>query len=289
MSVQSSVSSPVRFARGLSDSFQNTRLNTMKELNQWMAAHGASHEFTSVELDQLWRALQYSFWMADKRPVQQQFAAEAVLMIRQINKKYLVEWNRAFWFNMERIYETIDKFRIPKFHLLLRIYLAEMFHQIEQDPSLASPLVSGFVDNIHKSNGAYMHIVSIMVDELKYDAEKSLKDLIPSESTLMSLLEIAFNVLNNTSTFPVSLSGKVCECILTRSEIIQYSVTVRETVHSNIQRVAMDKKTEQEVRDILYGALDQIDAIPIPVVASVPKKRKSTDNAQETKKKSKKK
>jgi len=283
MSNQSNVSSPVRFARGLSDSFQNTRLSAMKELNQWMATHGASHEFTSVELDQLWRALQYSFWMADKRPVQQQFAAEAVLMIREINKKHIVEWNRAFWFNIERIYETIDKFRIPKFHLLLRIYLAEMFHQIEQDPSLASFLVAGFVDNIHKSNGAYMHIVSIMVDELKHDAEKSLSEIVPSETTLMALLEIGFNVLNNSARFPVSLSGKVCECILTRPEIIQYSQNVRETVRSLIQSVAMDKKTDQEIRDHLYAAIDQIDVIPVPIV----KKRKSADS-QETKKKTKK-
>jgi hypothetical protein len=282
MPQESSVSSPVSFAKGLSDSFQHTRLNTMKELNTWMVSNGASYEFTSVELDQLWRALQYSFWMADKRPVQQQFAAEAVMMIRQINKEYMVEWNRAFWFNIERIYETVDKFRIPKFHLLLRIYLAELFHQIEQDPSLATPLISGFTNNIHKSNGAYMHIVSILVDELKYDSEKSLTDLVLSESTFVAILEIAFNVIRNSIRFPISLSGKVCECILTRPEVIQYSDSVREMIRSLIQSTAMDKKTDQEVRDILYGSIDQIDAIP--AIVRVEKKRKSLDKQGTTKK-----
>jgi hypothetical protein len=283
MPQESTVSSPVSFAKGLSDSLQHTRLNAMKELNEWMVSNGASYEFTSVELDQLWRALQYSFWMADKRPVQQQFAAEAVLMIRKINKEYMVEWNRAFWFNIERIYETVDKFRIPKFHLLLRIYLAELFHQIEQDPTLAAPLISGFANNINKSNGAYMHIVSILVDELKQDGEKSLPDLIPSESTLLAILEIAFNVIRNSVRFPISLSGRVCECILTRTEIVQYSESVRETIRSLLQATAMDKKTDQEVRDILFGSIDEIDAIPVP--AQVVKKRKSVDKQQGTRKK----
>ena len=271
MSRQQNASSPVKFAKGLSDSFQHTRLQTMKELNQWMDSNGESYEFTSIELDQLWRALQYSFWMADKRPVQQQFAAEAVLMVRKINKKYLIDWNRAFWFNIERIYETIDKFRIPKFHLLLRIYLSELLHHINNDPSLTADLVSGFVDNIHKSNGAYMHVASILIDELKGgDSDKSLKILVPSESTFLALLEIGFNVLKNASKFPVSLSAKVCECLFTRTEVIQYSSNVRETIKSAIQSVAMDKSCDQDIRDVLFSAIDQIDGIP----ALVEKRRK---------------
>ena len=127
-----------------------------------------------------------------------------------------------------------------------------------------------------------MHIVSILVDELKYDSEKSLTDLVLSESTFVAILEIAFNVIRNSIRFPISLSGKVCECILTRPEVIQYSDSVREMIRSLIQSTAMDKKTDQEVRDILYGSIDQIDAIP--AIVRVEKKRKSLDKQGTTKK-----
>lgn len=262
------VSSPVEFSRGLSDPLQPTRLNALKNLNSWMDNNGLSHEFTSVEIDQLWRALQYTLWMADKRPIQQQVAAEAVLLIRKITPELAIEWNRGFWFNIEKIYETIDKYRIPKFHLLIRIYMAELFSQMKMrdwDCDFIKQCMSVIPENITRAVGAYMQIINVFVAELVATVETdNLRKFIKPRKAFHALIKPALFVASNVNKFPVSLVSKSLTSVLTDDRVINYSPETRELVKSTIQSAAMDKQTQQDLREILYSAIDSIDAIPVP-------------------------
>ena len=264
-----STSTPVSFAKGLSDPHQANRLRALKSLNTWMDKFGPSHEFTPVEIDQLWRALQYTLWMADKRPIQQQVAAESVLMGRKIDQQYIQEWNRGFWFNVDRIYETIDKYRVPKIHLLIRIYVAEMIHIMKKhefDTAFISEMISNMTTNLTRASGAYIHVVSIFVDELKAvlsdDPSFSLTELIPNESTLLALLEGGIFAIKKSDQLPISLISKTCENFMANPAIVQYSSSVRNHVKNVLQTMSLKKSVPQEIRDILCNCMDEIDAIP---------------------------
>jgi hypothetical protein len=270
--------SPVQFVRGLSDSLQPNRLEALKEVKLWMEEHGSSYEFTSVEIDQLWRALQLCLWMADKRPVQQQVAAETVLFGRKINRDLLIDWNRGFWFNIERIYETIDKYRIPKFHLLLRIYVAEMFHQAREekfDNAFIEGIIGGFTANIRKSTGAYIHVLSVFLEELilTLGADQPLRDLVP-EDAFTRFIKVATYVVDNCETVQLTLLKKACDSIVSDARVVQYSIAMRNQLKQLLQRKAKDKDLHQDARDVLYECMDRIDAVPVAEERRVVKKTK---------------
>jgi hypothetical protein len=274
------INSPVKFAKGLSDPIQDTRLSTMESLKAWMALNGGTHEFSSIELDQFWRGLQYSYWMCDKRPIQQQVAAESVLFIRTIRPEYILDWNRAFWLNIERIYQTLDKYRVPKFHLLIRIYLSEMINQMLHanfEEQFVGKMIDGFIQNVRKSTGAYIHVVSIFIDELVSVVGEDLEDKI--QSSMIKIVKIGLHVIEHIDQFPLSVVTKSCETFLTHRYIIQYSDSIRSAVRGTIQSVAMDKKTDQDVRDVLYGFLETIDAIPNKTQRIKSKTNKKTDKS----------
>ena len=253
-----SVESPVSFARGLSDPLQPNRLKALKAFNQWMDKFGTSYEFTPKEVDQVWRALQLTLWMADKRPVQQQVAAECVLFARKISPSLLADWNRGFWYNIERIYETIDKHRVAKFHLLIRIYIAELFHQMNSrsfDPEFVQSMVHGITNNVDKALGAYIQLVTVFIDELQIYSD------IP-ETAFLALLDPALQVVRTAAERPLSLISKTVEKILTNPFVINHSAAACSLVKTTVKAAAMSKTLEQDTRDALFQCLDQIDKVP---------------------------
>ena len=257
-----SATSPVSFAKGLADPLQHNRSKALAELSNWMDKSGATHEFTGVEMDQLWNALQYTMWMADKRPVQQQVAAESVLLVRKITPSQVAEWNRAFWFNLERIYESIDKYRVPKFHLFIRIYVAEMFHQMQQrawESSFVTKCIDGIVSNLRKSIGAYIQLLTVFVPELAATVgEQEFRSSIAKASTFRTLLQPAVRILKRSNEVPLSVVSKAVSEVLTNELVVSYTSKTRDWIKSEMQSVAMNKETSQEVRDLLFSAVEEI-------------------------------
>jgi hypothetical protein len=276
------MTSPVSFAKGLADPIQSNRLNAFEQLKKWMSKSGANHEFTPIEIDQVWRALQYTLWMADKRPVQQQVAAESVLFLRQIDPSLVIEWNRGFWFNIDRIYETIDKHRLPKFHLLVRIYVAELFHQAKSrdwDFKFLNKCMEAIVSNLKKSVGASIQLMSVLLPELVATVEtEDFRSAIRPRKVFHSILKPALANVENAASIPLSLLSRTLDLVLTDPRVIRYSLETRELIKSSLQRVALEKSTSQEVRDLLFSAVDQIDEIPPR--ESPKKKQKVTEPSQ---------
>ena len=190
---------------------------------------------------------------------------------------------------MDRMYETVDKYRVPKFHLLIRIHVAELFHQIQQrewDTEFATECMSGVVSNLHASTGAYIQFLAVFLPELTATAGESLRDSIKKDSTWKCLLRPALNVVEKANQLPLSLVTKTVESVLSNEKVVNYSIKIRKWVKSEIQKVALAKDTAQDVRDILCGCMDQIDALPMPiedavVTLSEVKKVKKTNTATE--------
>lgn len=261
-----SVSSPVDFAKGLSDPLQPNRLTALKNLNAWMDKNGMKHQFTSIEMDQFWRALQYTLWMADKRPVQQQVAAEIVLLIRKIDPSFATEWNRGFWFNLDKMYESVDKYRIPKFHLLIRIYVAELFAQMKSrdwDFEFVRDIMKVIPQNLTKAVGAYMQLMTVFLPELVATIEsENLRLNIKPRKVFHQLLKPFLFLIENQSRFPISIVSKAIEAILADARVVNYSPETRELIKTTIQATAMNKQTTQDVREILFAAIETIESIP---------------------------
>lgn len=285
--------SPVSFAKGLSDPLQENRLRAMKNFNSWMDQFGSSYEFSAVEVDQVWRALQLTMWMADKRPVQQQVAAESVLTMRKVAPSLVEEWNRGFWFNMERIYETIDKHRIPKFHLFIRIYVAELFHQMHQrgwESSFVNNCMDAIVMNLKKAVGAYIQVMTVFLAELQLTVGETerFRSHIKPRSVFHALLKPALQAVKNSNNAPLSVLSKTLELVLLDERVITYSEQTRALIKSQLQSVAMDKQTAQDVRELLFAAVDRIDAVPVPTPSPVKKTKKEGDLVSKPIKKKKK-
>ncbi len=276
--VEMVVATPVDFARGLSDPLQPNRLAALKNLKSWAEKSGKTHEFTPIEIDQLWRALQYTLWMADKRPVQQQVAAECVLLARSIDSSQFVEWNRGFWFNIDKIYENIDKYRVPKFQLLVRIYVAELFYQSkcrEWDFVFVKNCMEGITSNLKRAVGANIQLMSVFLAELVATIETdNIRSVVKPRKVFHAFLKPAIEVVKKANEIPNSLLLKTLESVITDERVINYSEQTRELVKSTLKEVAMDEKTSQDVRDMLFTGVEKIDAIP---VKESPKKKLKTN------------
>jgi hypothetical protein len=252
---------PVQFAKGLSDSFQETRSATLDDLIKWMESSGSSHSFNDKELDQLWRALLYSFWMSDKRPVQQRMAVQAVLLIRNLtDEDMVVEWDRAFWFNLKLIYKNIDKYRIPKFQMFIRIYLAEFFHTIiKLDFNNLSKFISNLISNCLEIPTVYISILNLAIDELS--------GLIPlgdiKISQFKQIIEIGLICLKKSNCLPESVIKKSCDHFLSDPRVVSHSNKVRDHIIEALNTAGMDKGLEdQSIREVIFSTIEKIQEIP---------------------------
>ena len=258
--------SPVVFAKDLADPLQPNRLKGLKALNSWMDRFGPTYEFSSTEIDQLWRALYLCLWMTDKRPIQQQVAAEIVLLVRHINPSLVVEWNRAFWFNMERMYSTLDRYRVPKFHLLIRIYCSEMFHQMRNrqwDATFMGACYDGMLSNPWVSLGAFVQYISIFATELFGTvAETDLLAVFDNLESFKILLRPIVFFLNTSLDNDNSIGFIAAEKVLVDERLLNHSMANRNWIRSEIQKVAMANKTSQDARERLYQCIETIDCLP---------------------------
>lgn len=75
----------------------------------------------------LWKGLYFGVWMADKRPVQQELAVNVALLLEDIPREKQIMWMDCFWETMQAAWENLDKHRIGKYLLFIRIVVAESF------------------------------------------------------------------------------------------------------------------------------------------------------------------
>jgi hypothetical protein len=257
--------SPLVFVKDLADPLQPNRLKGLKSLNSWMDKFGPTYEFSTTEIDQLWRALYLCLWMADKRPIQQQVAAEIVLLIRRVKSSLVIEWNRGFWFNMERMYSTLDRYRVPKFHLLIRIYCSELFHQMQDrdwDSEFMNACFDAMLSNPWVSLGAFVQFVSIFTSELFGTIpEKDLNLVLSKPEAFKTLLRPIIFFLNSSLDQDNSIGFLAAEKVLTDERLLNHSN--RKWIRSEIQKVAMASTTNQSARERLYQCIEVIDQSPV--------------------------
>mmetsp|Transcript_96969 Transcript_96969/g.269816 ORF Transcript_96969/g.269816 Transcript_96969/m.269816 type:complete len:366 (-) Transcript_96969:282-1379(-) len=115
---------PLNFGKKLAHTDKVVRDRGFRILKKWLQKHA---ELERLDYLKLWKGLYFGFWMSDKRPVQQELAVNVALLINDIPSAKQGTWVDAFWEIMQASWEKLDRHRMSKYMLFLRIVVAEAF------------------------------------------------------------------------------------------------------------------------------------------------------------------
>merc|ERR1719223_997871 len=114
----------LNFGKRLAHTDKVVRDRGFRVLKKWMQTHP---ETKKLDYMKLWKGLYFGMWMSDKRPVQQELAVHMALLINNIPTEKRFIWLDTFWETIQEGWEKLDKWRMNKYLLLVRIVMAEAF------------------------------------------------------------------------------------------------------------------------------------------------------------------
>lgn len=207
------------------------------------------------ELLRLWRSLWYALWMADKRPNQTLVAVEAVQLGQVYDDAGYVLWTRAFFETVVSMWSKLDKWRMDKYLLLLRVFIAESFRRLR-----LSGWSSDFVDQFNaeisalgrRCLGAAMHVARVFWEEL--DAEISRADAPVDFKTLSRLLD-GMSEIATTSNYH-ALVRRVCEDVFLHEK---FPIKIARPLVKKLNARALQKDlNDQDIRDVLCSTSEKL-------------------------------
>mmetsp|Transcript_20051 Transcript_20051/g.63435 ORF Transcript_20051/g.63435 Transcript_20051/m.63435 type:complete len:355 (-) Transcript_20051:96-1160(-) len=185
----------LNFGKRLAHTDKHIRDRGFKALKKWMQQHT---EVSRLEFMKLWKGLFFAMWMADKRPVQQELAVSIALLINEVSPAQQAMWIDTFWETMQTAWDKLDKHRMNKYLLFVRINVAEVFKVLrlaKWESAKVRAAVESFtraVPNQAKKGsnatcpGLLMQFNRLFWDELRPQLCQSPA---ASEGTIMELLE----------------------------------------------------------------------------------------------------
>lgn len=159
----------LKFARALADTEERVRAASLASLRAWLKTHASVLD--DLHLDQLWKALFYCIWMADKRPRISAVIRDIIALEDILGNSHI----RALYRCLVREWLGIDKHRVDKFYELINVTLemcASRITDVESEDDLQSKidefLLCINVELISKINrggkGILMHVLDKWVD-----------------------------------------------------------------------------------------------------------------------------
>mmetsp|Transcript_66628 Transcript_66628/g.143707 ORF Transcript_66628/g.143707 Transcript_66628/m.143707 type:complete len:397 (+) Transcript_66628:59-1249(+) len=258
----------LNFGKRLAHTDKAVRDRGFRTLQLWLKKHT---ELEKLDFLKLWKGLYFGMWMSDKRPVQQELCVHTALLIADVPRNKQVMWVECFWDTMQEAWEKLDKHRISKFLLFVRIVVAEAFKtmrvngwpaketqaltEIFARPSQAA--VGG--PNVH-SAALIMHLLRIFWEELKPQLEQK---PVASKETIMQLLEPFVSVAEGTGVFPVVRA--TLDFVL-RSEAVPKEML--QVLADRLAEGAGKVDTPKKNREALYDAVEALERRLRPQVAA---------------------
>nr|XP_006989514.1 ribosomal RNA processing protein 1 homolog A isoform X1 [Peromyscus maniculatus bairdii] len=167
----------IQLAQRLAGNEQVTRDRAVRKLRKYIMARTqrTAGGFTPDELLKIWKGLFYCMWMQDK-PLQQEELGRTISQLihafQTTEAQHL--FLRAFWQTMIREWVGIDRLRLDKFYMLMRMVLSESLkavktqgweeRQIEQLLELLTTEVLN--PDSQAPNGVKSHFLEIFLEEL---------------------------------------------------------------------------------------------------------------------------
>ncbi|XP_012882810.1 PREDICTED: ribosomal RNA processing protein 1 homolog A [Dipodomys ordii] len=131
--------------------------------------------FTHDELLKIWKGLFYCMWMQDKPLLQEELGktiAQLIHAFQTTEARHL--FLQAFWQTMNREWAGIDRLRLDKFYMLMRMVLNESFKAVKSggwEERLVEQLLDLLTTEIlhpdsEAPNGVKSHFLEIFLEEL---------------------------------------------------------------------------------------------------------------------------
>ncbi|XP_003798174.1 ribosomal RNA processing protein 1 homolog A isoform X5 [Otolemur garnettii] len=178
----------IQLAQRLAGNEQVTRDRAVRKLRKYIMARtqrtagGFSHD----ELLKVWKGLFYCMWMQDKPLLQEELGrtiSQLIHAFQTTEAQHL--FLQAFWQTMNREWTGIDRLRLDKFYLLMRMVLSESFKAVKmhgweerQIEKLLELLMTEILHpNSQAPHGVKSHFIEIFLEELsKVGAEELTAD-----------------------------------------------------------------------------------------------------------------
>ncbi|KAM5281203.1 ribosomal RNA processing protein 1 homolog A, partial [Ctenodactylus gundi] len=185
----------IQLAQRLAGNEQATRDRALRKLRKYFVARSQRVVgFTHDELLKVWKGLFYCVWMQDKPLLQEELGrnvSELVHLFQTTDARHL--FLRTFWQTMGREWLGIDRLRLDKFYMLMRMILSESLKSLKtrgwEESEVEQLLELMTTEILHPDsqtpNGVKSHFLEIFLEELtkvgaaELTAEQNLKFIDP--------------------------------------------------------------------------------------------------------------
>ncbi|XP_026529811.1 ribosomal RNA processing protein 1 homolog B isoform X2 [Notechis scutatus] len=175
----------VQFAQRLASNEKRIRDRALKKLRGYMTLRTQRLEgcFSQEELLKIWKGLFYCMWMQDKPLLQEELSnniSQLIHLIENMDTRHL--FIQTFWQTVNREWNGIDRLRLDKFYMLIRMMLRQSFEVLKRNEWNAS-LIERFLNMLimevmhpdsHAPIGIKLHFIDIYLEELAKVGAKEL-------------------------------------------------------------------------------------------------------------------
>lgn len=204
-----------KLSKNLASTHEPTREEALIALDQYITSN--LNRLTEIELGKVWKGIWYAMWLCDGGENQNNLT-EQLAKICNKNEYSVKNWikiNETFWMIVIREWQTLDKWRVDKYYLLLRKVLRFNFRYlnfknwdrkviVEFNKMIKKPI------NLKKNLAVAYHLCDIYLSELEEY----------SDSAPEFIIDVFKQVKNETNL--KTLKGKIDEEVLNDERVKQW-------------------------------------------------------------------
>ncbi|XP_027439405.1 ribosomal RNA processing protein 1 homolog B isoform X3 [Zalophus californianus] len=175
----------LQFAQRLASHEKGIRDRAVKKLRQYISVKTQRETggFSQEELLKIWKGLFYCMWVQDEPLLQEELANTISQLVHVVNNSEAQHlFIQTFWQTMNREWKGIDRLRLGKYYMLIRLVLRQSFEVLRRH-GWEESRIKLFLDVLMKEilhpesqspNGVKFHFIDIYLDELSKVGGKEL-------------------------------------------------------------------------------------------------------------------
>ncbi|XP_068830866.1 ribosomal RNA processing protein 1 homolog B isoform X3 [Capricornis sumatraensis] len=175
----------IQFAQRLASHEKGIRDRAVKKLRQYISVKTQKETggFSQEELLKIWKGLFYCMWVQNEPLLQEELANTISQLIHVVNNSEAQHlFIQTFWQTVNREWPGIERLRLDKYHMLIRLVLRQSFEVLKRN-SWEESRIKLFLDVLMKEvlhpesrspNGVKFLFIDIYLDELSKVGGKEL-------------------------------------------------------------------------------------------------------------------
>uniref|UniRef100_A0A667GUG8 Ribosomal RNA processing 1B n=1 Tax=Lynx canadensis TaxID=61383 RepID=A0A667GUG8_LYNCA len=167
----------LQFAQRLASHEKGIRDRAVKKLRQYISVKTQRETggFSQEELLKIWKGLFYCMWVQDEPLLQEELANTISQLVHVVNNSEAQHlFIQTFWQTMNREWKGIDRLRLGKYYMLIRLVLRQSFEVLKRngwEESRIKLLLDVLMKEIlhpesQSPDGVKFHFIGIYLDEL---------------------------------------------------------------------------------------------------------------------------